>query len=247
MDYEIERASEIIRNAGMVIALTGAGISVESGIPDFRSAGGIWDRYDPSIYATIDSFVKKPAMVWEMVFEMIDVIASAKPNAAHTALARMEQIGLLKAVITQNIDNLHQEAGSKAVIEYHGNAMGLICIKCGSKHGSEVNLTERIPPLCASCGSIMKPAVIFFGEAIPREPMTRSAKLAEEADVALVIGTSANVYPAAGIPLIVKRNGGTVIEFNVESTPLSGGVSDLFIFGPAGKTLPDLLSLLEKK
>ncbi len=245
MDKSIVKAAEIIRGSKSMIALTGAGISVESGIPDFRSAGGLWDKYDPSIYANIESFRRDPDMVWEMLFDMVDLTEGAKPNPAHTSLAKLEELGYLKAIITQNIDNLHQEAGSLKVIEYHGNAKGLECMKCGEVYGAgEFGGSTRVTPKCRSCSTILKPTVVFFGEMIPPAAMLESQSLAEKADVVLVVGTSAVVYPAAGIPLVAKQNNAAVIEFNLEETDLTRYVTDIFIQGSAGTTLPQLIEAL---
>ncbi len=244
MDTNIARAAEIIKGSRSLIALTGAGISVESGIPDFRSAHGLWAKYDPFVYASIEMFREDPSRSWKMIFEMIDVTQNALPNPGHRALADLERMGLLKAVITQNIDNLHQEAGSTDVIEYHGNASRLECLQCGGDYDHrDFPLEGKVPPRCPSCHMILKPAVVFFGEMIPREAQSRSQSLAERADAVIVVGTSAVVYPAAGIPLVAKRNGASIIEFNVEPTELTRHVTDVFVEGPSGKTLPILVEL----
>ncbi|MBN2079551.1 MAG: NAD-dependent deacylase [Spirochaetes bacterium] len=245
MEQGIERAAEMVRCARHVIALTGAGISTESGIPDFRSAGGLWQKYDPAEYASIHAFQSDPDKVWRMLFDMIDLTRKALPNPGHRALAELEEMGFLKCVVTQNIDNLHQAAGSVSVIEYHGNVSRLECINCGAVYGeSDFNVDEiaekRVPPLCAACKGVLKPGVIFFGEMIPRDAMIRSDEEAREADLVLVIGTSAVVYPAAGIPLIAKQHNAAIIEFNTESTDLTRYATDLFIMGMAGTTLPEL-------
>ncbi len=246
MDNNIIKAAEIVKKSKSMIALTGAGISVESGIPDFRSAGGLWDKYDPAIYASIYSFHSMPEKVWEMIFDMIEITDNAKPNNAHYALAELENMKLLKAVITQNIDNLHQESGSKNVIEYHGNAKNLVCLSCSAKYtASEFEIAERRIPHCDACGKILKPSVIFFGENIPQHALHDSQQYAEAADVVLVAGTSAVVYPAAGIPRIAKSRGACIIEFNIEETELSKSDTDILILGSAGKTLPELVKLIK--
>jgi len=246
MKNNLIKAADIIRKSKNMIALTGAGISVESGIPDFRSAGGLWDKYDPAIYASISSFISMPEKVWNMIFEMIELTGNAKPNKGHYALAELEHMNLLKAVITQNIDNLHQEAGSKNVIEYHGNSKHLVCLSCSKEYdGSGIDRSGKKIPHCESCGRILKPSVIFFGEAIPFHALSESQKFAESADVVLVVGTSAVVYPAAGIPKIAKRRGAVIIEFNLEETELTENQTDIFIHGSAGQTLPDLVELLK--
>ncbi|HNX24568.1 MAG TPA: NAD-dependent deacylase [Spirochaetota bacterium] len=246
MDSNLIKAVEIIKKSKNMIALTGAGISVESGIPDFRSAGGLWDKYDPAIYASIYSFKSMPEKVWDMMFDMIKITENAKPNKAHYALAELEKMNLLKAVITQNIDNLHQEAGSKNVVEYHGNAKHLVCLSCSAEYSaSEFDIPAKKIPHCECCGKVLKPSVIFFGENIPQNALRDSQKFAETADVVLVVGTSAVVYPAAGIPKIAKSRGAVIIEFNLEETELTGGDTDIFIHGSAGQTLPELVKLLK--
>ena len=247
MTIELAKAAEIIKKSKNMIALTGAGISVESGIPDFRSAGGLWDKYDPAIYASIYSFKSMPEKVWEMIFEMIEMTDNAKPNPGHTALAELEKMGLLKAIITQNIDNLHQEGGSRNVVEYHGNAKKLECLKCSKDFSPEqFNVHIKEVPVCPDCEKILKPSVVFFGEMIPHDALFNAQKYAEKADVVLVVGTSAIVYPAAGIPAIAKSNGAKIIEFNLEETELTHDITDVFIQGPAGETLPALAELLKK-
>ena len=218
MDNNIVRAAEIIKKSKNMIALTGAGISVESGIPDFRSAGGLWDKYDPAIYASIYSFKNMPEKVWDMIFDLIDITDRAKPNKAHYALAELEKMNLLKAVITQNIDNLHQESGSKNVIEYHGNAKNLVCLSCSARYSvSEFEISKGRIPHCESCGKILMPSVIFFGENIPQNALHESQKFAETSDVVLVVGTSAVVYPAASIPRIAKGRGACIIDTHCTS------------------------------
>ncbi len=247
MNDSMVKAAEIIKKSKNMIALTGAGISVESGIPDFRSAGGLWEKYDPAVYATIYSFMSMPEKVWQMFFEMISIMENALPNKAHTALAELEKMNLLKAVITQNIDNLHQEAGNKNVIEYHGNAKHLVCLNCYAGYAaSEFDISRNVVPRCEGCGKILKPSVVFFGENIPECALVESHKFAEKADVVLVIGTSAVVYPAISIPKIAKQRGACIIEFNIEETELTINDTDIFILGPAGKTLPELVKLIKK-
>lgn len=242
MIFSLEKAAEIIQRSKSVIALTGAGISVESGIPDFRSEGGLWEKYDPKIYATIESFKARPEMVWEMLFEMISLVRSTLPNSAHYALVQLEHMGLLKGIITQNIDSLHSKAGSSTVIEYHGNTERLDCLGCGKSYKSEIyDLGKMEIPRCISCDSVLKPSVIFFGEMIPQRALEESQRMAESADMVIVVGTSSVVYPAAGIPLLAKHNGATVVEVNVEPTSLTSGVTDIFLEGKAGRVLPEIL------
>jgi NAD-dependent deacetylase len=245
-DNLIKKAAKDIVDARKTIALTGAGISVESGIPDFRSAGGLWSKYDPEEYAHISAFRSNPAKVWQMLQEMMELVLSAEPNPAHRALAELERMGLLRSVITQNVDGLHQRGGSKEVIEFHGSNQWLVCLGCGYRQEAASLSLEVIPPRCPQCGSILKPDVVFFGEAIPWEAQTKSFEEARTCDLVLVVGTSAVVYPAAGIPTIAKQGGAKVVEINMESTPLTGSVSDYLIQGSAGQILPKIVEEVKR-
>lgn len=240
-----KKAADIIKKSKNLIALTGAGHSVESGIPDFRGKDGLWTKYDPMVYAHIETFKIHPEKSWELLFAMQELTGKAKPNAGHYALAKLEQMGFLKAVITQNIDNLHQEAGNKKVIEYHGNDKRLECLDCGRIYETSAYKIEKTPPRCKNCNAVLKPTVIFFGENIPFDAMAESSQLTEIADAVMVIGTSAQVYPAASIPYIAKKNGAAIIELNLERTGLTSSITDIFIEGLIGKTLPELLKHIE--
>lgn len=247
MDRElIERAARDILSSRWAIALTGAGISVESGIPDFRSPGGLWSRFDPMEYAHIDSFRRNPEKVWEMLKEMLELTNRARPNPAHLALAELEQRGLLKAVITQNVDGLHQRAGSKQVIEYHGNHDWLVCLGCGWRRSTLDLKPEEIPPRCRHCGQVLKPDVVFFGEPIPWQAQIRALEEARRCDLMLVIGTSAVVYPAADLPRIAKAGGAKIIEVNLEPTVLTHTLTDYLIQGRAGEVLPQILQEVKR-
>ncbi len=235
----MKEAAKEIKKAGFVVALTGAGISTESGIPDFRSKDGLWSKYDINEYGYLDSFLRDPGKVWKMIAEMISNFSHAKPNEAHYALAEMEKMGILKGVITQNIDNLHQEAGSKNVIELHGNYRSLTCMKCRKKHSIENIELSKLPPLC-SCGGIIKPDIVFFGEMLPKDALIRAFDLTNKCDVMLVIGTSCAVSPAAELPLIAKQNGAKIIEINMEESMISH-IVDYTLRGKAGEILPALL------
>lgn len=240
----INRAAEIIRASDMTLALTGAGISVESGIPDFRSAGGLWSRYDPSEYATITAFMDDPEKVWHMLREMEDLVINARPNKAHIGMGVLEEMGMLHFIVTQNVDNLHQAGGAKNVIEYHGNSSTLSCMWCKKTYGAEEKRGE-FPPRCG-CGKVLKPDVVLFGEAIPEQALLRSFRLAESAKALMVVGTSAVVYPAAGIPVIAKENGAKIIEINIERTRLTESLADIFIMGEAGDIIERLVSAVKR-
>ncbi len=246
MEANFKKAADLIKNSKNLIALTGAGHSVESGIPDFRGKDGLWSRYDPMVYAHIEMFRRHPEKSWEMLAEMQELTGNAKPNAAHYALAKLEELGYLKAIITQNVDNLHQEAGNKKVIEFHGNDKHLECLDCGRIYDAgEFRISKKAMPVCKDCQSILKPTVVFFGEAIPHAALMESMMLAQKADVVMVVGTSAQVYPAASIPYNAKEHGASVIEMNLEETTLSRSITDIFIQGLLGTTLPELLRHVE--
>ncbi len=245
MDNLIEQAANIIIDSKLTLALTGAGISVESGIPDFRSPEGLWSIYDPMEYATINAFRETPEKVWEMARAMTKLMDQARPNSAHIGMAYLEKMGYLQYIITQNVDNLHQEAGSKHVIEYHGNTSTLTCLKCGKKYKSEEKRDE-IPPRCL-CRQILKPDVVFFGEAIPKDAMDMSFQLASQAQALMVVGTSAVVSPANTIPSVAKQNGAKVIEINKEMTHLTATITDVFLQGDAGKIMSALVEEVKRK
>lgn len=240
-DYE--RAARALGSAPRAFALTGAGISVESGIPDFRSANGIWAKYPPEKFATIDAFLARPDDVWRMWRELAAGLAGAAPNPAHIALAQLEQQGKLEAVVTQNIDNLHQRAGSQRVIEYHGNGGRLFCMKCHRRSPLVLEALGEGAPRCA-CGGLLKPDVVLFGELIPSHALFDAEAIAQRARAVLIVGTSAQVYPAAGLPHTAKRNGAVIIECNVEPTDFTSEITDIFLPGPAGLVLPLLADAL---
>lgn len=222
-----------------VIAMTGAGISVESGIPDFRSPGGLWSRFDPFEYAHIDAFKRDPAKVWKMLLEVEEVLNQAKPNRAHYALAKLEAAGILKAVITQNIDNMHQRAGSRNVIEFHGNAETLSCIKCKKKFTREEIILDNLPPLC-ECKGLIRPDVVLFGETIPAHASRMAEKEVEKSTMVIVIGTSADVAPASQLPIKAKKNGAIIVEINLNETRLITPIADFRITDKAGSSLMEL-------
>ncbi len=239
MTNDYPRAAEAIRNVGTVIAATGAGISTESGIPDFRSEGGIWDTYPPEEYASIQAFLADPAKVWGMWRELGQQFDGCKPNPGHEALARLEQAGHLKAVITQNVDNLHQEAGSRTVIEYHGNSRQVRCMTCHHTQRLNPEMLASGTPFCV-CGGVFKPDVVMFGELIPQKAMLQAEAFARSADVVIIVGTSAQVYPAAQLPHTAKERGAFIIEANLEETDFTRDITDVFLQGKAGETLPKL-------
>ena len=251
MDHLVQRAVNHLAAARNAVALTGAGISIESGIPPFRGKGGLWEKFDPMEVAHIDALVRDPARVWKvLVKDLKEIMDRAAPNDGHKGLAWLEQMGILKTVITQNIDGLHQMAGNTDVIEFHGNFAWLRCLKCDQRFKTvDIDLSVA-PPKCP-CGGIFRPECVFFGEMIPPIALTRSQEEASQCDVMLVVGTSALVQPAAYMPVIAHQSGATVIEINPEPTPLTGRVSKVFVRGKAGQVMNDILAevsrLIESK
>ncbi len=244
MSELIKKVADLIRSKKKITALTGAGISVESGIPPFRGKGSIWDKIDPMEYAHINSFLKDPEKVWKgLLVEMGDIITKARPNDGHKGLAALEKNGLLSTIITQNVDGLHQMAGNTDVIEFHGSFAMLSCLECHKPFEAlHIDLTT-IPPKC-DCGGILRPDCVFFGEMIPEDYLWRSQKISSECDMMLVVGTSAVVQPAAIMPELAKRNGAVIIEINPEETPLTNRITDFFLKGTAGKIMRQLRSEL---
>jgi len=223
---EVDRLVELVRAAGTVVALTGAGISVPSGIPDFRSPQtGLWQRVDPMAVAHIDAFRRDPVRFWSFYGERFATLASKQPNAAHRALVRMERAGMLDAVITQNIDRLHRKAGTAQLVEVHGSVDTCSCLGCGERVRSE-QARERLSrardgvPRCASCVLPLKPDVVLFGELLAREPLELAQQLCEGADVLLCIGSSLEVHPVAGLPELTRAAGGAVAIITQGPTPL---------------------------
>lgn len=238
--------AKLIKEKGRVVAFTGAGISVDSGIPAFRGGQGLWEKYDPMEYAHISAFHRNPEKVWTMLREMAGVIFKAEPSPAHKALAALERMGLLTAVITQNVDGLHQVAGNSTVIEYHGNHRRLVCPNCGKKIEFTPQVLDAVPyPRCGTCQKPLKPDVVFFGEQIPMLEMVRASEEAQTCNVMLVIGTSGSVYPAAELPRLAHSSGATIIEMNLSSTPFTSSVSHHFFEGSASAVLPRIVEQIE--
>lgn len=236
----IKKAAQAILQAGSVVAFTGAGISVESGIPPFRGENGIWNQVDSSTLE-LNYFLEHPTESWKVIRELFyKFFGNAKSNDAHIALADLEELGFLKAIITQNIDNLHQQAGSKQVFEFHGNSQQLLCLACLEKYKAhELNLEDN-PPRC-SCGGLIKPDFIFFGEGIPPDAYQNSLQSASQCDVMLIVGSTGEVMPAAQMPWLAKQNGALVIEVNTEKSNFTNRLTDLFLQGKATEIMIALL------
>ncbi len=229
----VRSAAALIRSSRYLTAFTGAGISVESGIPPFRGAGGLWDRYDPRTLE-IEFFLRHPEQAWPVIREIFyDNFGRARPNAAHEVLAAWEARGLLKCLITQNIDNLHYSAGSRNIVEFHGNSRLLVCLSCGARVEAHPDLLKSLPPRC-SCGGIYKPDFIFFGEGIPADAHARSQEAAGRTDVMLVVGSTGEVYPAALVPRRASEAGAKIIEVNPEPSEFTSAITDIHIPLKAG-------------
>ncbi|MGD9161640.1 MAG: NAD-dependent deacylase [Desulfobacteraceae bacterium] len=241
MDSQYKEAAKEIAASKKCITLTGAGISAESGIPTFRSKGGMWNDYDPTVYASLETFIKDPSKYWSIRGEFIRNYNNYIPNEGHSALSRLEKSGLLKCIITQNIDGLHKKAGSEYILEIHGSLRESYCMSCSREY-----IAPDIPagevPLCA-CGGVLKPNTVLFGEQLPAGVLEEAQLQAESCDVMLLIGTSAVVYPAAALPVISKRNGAKIIEINIES---SFNDSDIVIEEKAGTALPEIEEAVNK-
>ncbi|MBN1699707.1 MAG: NAD-dependent deacylase [Spirochaetales bacterium] len=240
----LKAAVHLIKKAGKIVAFTGAGISVESGIPPFRGEKGLWNTYNPD-YFHIDYFKSNPEDSWRLVKKLFyEFYGKVKPNAAHSALAAMENRGLLHAVITQNIDNLHQEAGSRIVIDFHGNLRHVVCTKCRKRtRFADVDPAQPVPE-CPACGGIVKPDIVFFGEPISPGVQRESFRQAEEADVLLVIGTTGEVMPASMIVSFAKENGADIIEINTTPSMFTHSLTDIFLQGKAAGQMTNLCDTL---
>ncbi len=251
MENDIERAARILLASKYVVGLTGAGISVESGIRPFRGPDGIWtERGEPPMNG-YQKFQADPKGHWENIVkrsggssEFATAIRSAKPNPAHLALAELEELGILKCLITQNIDNLHLAAGSKQVAEIHGNTQKLRCIECNARYPRDEISLETLPPHCPQCDGIIKSDTVMFGEPIPVDVLRICQTESVKADCMLSIGTSAFVYPAAAFPQEVKEKGGALIEVNLYETALTP-FCDVSIRGKAAEAIPQLVDYVE--
>jgi len=250
----IERAAQLLKSSRYRIALTGAGMSVESGIPPFRGTGGLWTKLGEPPMTGYQTFLQDPKAWWEnrlsddQPSEMTDfqlALANATPNNGHYALATLETMGFLQYLITQNVDGLHTDAGSQNVAEIHGNTQKLRCIGCGFRIHRDEFVISEVPPICPECGNIIKSDGVMFGEPIPSATLSICQEETLKADCILILGTSATVHPAASLPEIVYRNGGNLIEVNPESTPLSS-FCNVNLFGNTGEVLPALISILSK-
>lgn len=238
------KAAEVIRKAKYAVAFTGAGISVASGIPPFRGENGLWNTTDP-IFLEIEFFRKKPLQSWKKIKEIFyDSLGDAEPNIAHEVLAKMEKRSFLESIITQNIDHLHQKAGSKYVYELHGTYKQLVCTECSSEYDMSFADLNYLPPTCFVCKGILKPNMVFFNEPIPAFAKKRSMEEAQKADVLIIIGTNAEVLPAAEIPEIAKSHGAKIIEINIKQSHFTNTVTDIFLHTTASEAMEKIGELL---
>lgn len=232
-----------IQNAKVVSALTGAGVSAESGVPTFRDPGGIWEKFRPEQLANFEAFMSDPDFVWSWYQHRREIMREVKPNPGHYALADMENLFDEFNLITQNIDNLHNRAGSKRVTELHGNIERNYCIKCRTFIG-EVDIKEKAVLKCVKCGGLIRPDVVWFGEMLPPDALRHAEDCAMNSDVFFSIGTSAEVYPAAMLPMIARQSGAYVVEMNIKPTALSHDIDEM-IEGKSGETLKQLVELIK--
>ncbi len=245
MEYLYRQAADIIQAANHITAFTGADLSTDSGIPSFRDEDGLWTHYDP-ICIDIDFFLDTPGQSWEMIRAMFyDAFDHASPNEAHYILAEMEMSGFLHTIITQNIDNLHQEAGNTCIYEFHGTSRYLVCMACGERYPIWETDLCRLPPTCTCCGGILKPDFVFFGESIPDITESDALIELEQSDLLLIIGTDGAIEPACFIPYAARENGARIIEINPQPSHYTRTVTDVFLHGKPAEVLETLLETLE--
>jgi NAD-dependent deacetylase len=238
--------ADLIRERQPCVVLTGAGVSTESGIPDFRSPTGLWARFDPLEYGSLEAFLADPLRVWSFYKPRVAMLTDAEPNPAHLALAELERLGFVEAVVTQNIDLLHERAGSREVVEVHGSIRTATCPGCGERQSLErvlELLAEADAPACPVCGELLKPDVVFFGELLPAEAIERAYRLARRAGLLLVVGSALEVYPVAGLPEETLAGGGQIAIVNKGPTPYDARAV-LRIDGSAGEVLAQTVEAL---
>lgn len=234
----------MLDSASHVVAFTGAGISAESGIPTYRGANGLWKTYDPDKVADADNFSRNPAYYWEFLREVrYPALSKARPNEGHRALAELERRGRLRALITQNVDGLHQDAGSRNVLELHGNTRRILCLGCDRRfalEGLERLLEGEMPPSCPDCGGLLRPDVVLFGEALPEEILQEAVQQSRTCDFFIALGSSLVVQPAASLPALAKQSGARLVIVNKEDTPLDT-MADLVVRDSASLALAGVL------
>ena len=246
----INKAAELLINSKNAVVLTGAGISTESGIPDFRGESGIWAKYKPEIYGSIQSFLNDPSKFWKMAEGIAPTLFNAEPNAGHYAIAALEEMNIVKAIITQNVDELHQKAGSIIVYEVHGNINRFSCLGCRASYNKQQLLRKmkkekKLPPLCNFCAAPLKPSVVLFGENLPNFEKYMSIDLAKKTDVMLIAGSSLSVVPVCDLPLYTVSEGGKLIIINDEPTYLDER-AEIVINNKTGTILPLIVEEIKK-
>lgn len=232
-----QKVARLMQEQKECVVLTGAGVSAESGIPTFRAKGGLWEKYDPAVYASIDVFRQDPSKYWTIRGDFIRHYDEYRPNPAHFALAELEKMGIVRCVITQNIDGLHKKAGSQNVVEIHGSLREIYCLKCRRQYIAP-QVPPGTPPYCESCGGVLKPNTVLFGESLPEEALRKAQEEAAWCRVMLVVGTSANVFPAAALPDLARRNGAAIVEVNIDR---AFPQVDYYLGEKAGVALPRLV------
>jgi NAD-dependent deacetylase len=240
LQHSVFQAREWILGAGKLAVLTGAGISAESGLPTFRGANGLWRQYRVEDLATPQAFARDPKLIWEWYDWRRSVHAGCQPNAGHHALAALELRRKDFLLITQNVDNLHERAGSRRMARLHGSLWTVRCTRCGREDWNEQVPLQPLPPLCA-CGAMQRPGVVWFGEPLPADALRQGIEAAQQADVFLVVGTSSLVYPAAALPRVAREHGARVIEVNLDETELTD-LADISIRGKAGEILQQVVN-----
>lgn len=246
----LSQAASLIKESKYGIALTGAGLSTESGIPDFRSPGGLWSEFDPEEIGSAAGFEESPQKFFQMALKIGPTLLAARPNPGHRALAQLEKGGWLKGIITQNIDGLHQKAGTKRVAEIHGTIYEVTCPGCPEMKPVDIlvqkGLVERqMPPLCDTCGGILRPNVVFFGEMLPSQQVTRAKRWVDKCDLMLVAGSSLEVTPVCLFPVVAKNNGARLIFVNDETTRFDN-LADIILRGKTGSILPKILKQIRE-
>jgi NAD-dependent deacetylase len=242
----IDRAAQLLAHADRVVVLTGAGVSAESGIATFRDAQtGLWSRFSPTQLASQAGFAADPGLVWRWYMQRLSMVEEAQPNPGHRALAELERLSPSFTLITQNVDELHERAGSREVLHLHGSIARFRCNKCKAPYLlQEADRNAPQPPCCVTCGGLVRPDVVWFGEFLPQQTMERASRAAERCSVMLVVGTSGVVYPAAELPFVAKQGGAHVVDVNPETNPISG-IADCYLQGPGGEILPLLMERLQ--
>jgi NAD-dependent deacetylase len=242
----LEIPSELIqklKSAGTIVFFSGAGISAESGIPTFRGKDGIWNKFRPEELANFNAFIRNPQLVWEWYNYRKSIVHQSKPNAGHYAIVEIEKYFENVIVITQNVDNLHRRAGSKTIYELHGNIEKNFCVKCRKRYDDDLEFKDGVPK--CSCGGLIRPDIVWFGEFLPADQFQSSEKAARNCDIFFIVGTSAVVYPAASLVQFAKSNRAFLVEVNIEETEVSS-IADVSLFGESGKVLPQIVEQLRQ-